>query len=117
MLAILLPILFYTHVANITCLYNVSDIGGLLGCDNTATNGYLGMVVLLAILIVGTFGLVAMGVDLEIAGLSVSIICTLLCVIMIALAIVNPLYILLFVSVDVLCFAATMLKNSTQPYR
>lgn len=111
--------LFFVHVNNITCIYNITDIGSLLGCDNTATNGYMGIVVLVAVFIIGLFGLMAVGIDLELAALTIGVVCTFIGVIMAAFQppLIDPLYLLVFVVVDILAFAAAMMKGSTSPYR
>lgn len=113
----LLAILLFTPVQNITCIYNISSIGALLGCDNTGTQGYFGIIVVLVLWVIGIFGLVAMGNDLEIAGLAVSFICTWITLILMALAIVNPLFIIVFIACDILFFILIQTKGSTQPYR
>lgn len=112
--------LFFAHVNNITCIYNITDIGTLASCDNTATNGYMGMVLLVAIFVIGLFGLMAVGIDLELAALSIGIVCTFIGAIMAAwqpTPLIDPLYLLVFVVVDILAFAAAMMKGSTSPYR
>lgn len=114
-LMMILPLLF-AHQANLTYPTDCTSFNCLMQWGNTITDGYAGIIINAVFFAILIGGLLMSGVDVESAALIASFVSVFIALALIAIGILTPYFIFVWIAAMVVFFLLGNTKGVSNPY-